>query len=776
MLGKPKLEHPALICLLLAMATMAVFLPVVGLDITNYDDPDYVTHPRVQTGLTWESLSWAFTHAHSGNWHPLTSISHMLDFQLYGLKPAGHHLTNLLFHATNSLLLFLLLRGLTGAVWRSACVAALFALHPLHVESVAWVAERKDVLSAFFGLLSLLAYARYTQAAVAPLASHASRMIHHPRSFFYLLALSFFAMGLMSKPMLVTWPCAMLLLDYWPLRRFELATLWRLVVEKVPFFALSAASCVVTFAVQKAWGAVVPLEHAPLGLRFLNALVCYFGYIWKLVRPTNLAVIYPYVRNWPPGDVIVSLLVLAAITILALWQRKARPFLLVGWAWYLGTLVPVIGLVQVGNQAMADRYTYLPAIGLFLMLVWGIAEIIGARPGCRAVAALSATAMLTACSLLTQAQVMVWQNTETLFQHALAVTTNNFVAYNSLGFYFSTQREADKAKRYFHAGLAVNPACQFAWEGLANVLIEQGKLDEAISDCQAALQLNPGMAEAHGTLGLALIKQGKTNEAVAQYSEAIRLRPDYAPAHYNLANALAAQGEIEQARQHYQESLRSDPSSPDAHNNLAYMLAREGKLDEAVSQFKAALALRPALWNAHYGLADALDKQRNYEAAAKEFSEVLRLKPDHAQAHYRLAVTLNRTGRIIEAMQHYRATLLRLPDFAPALDRLAWILATSPNPQLRDGAQAVELAERACKVTEYKHPIMVGTLAAAYAEAGRFPEAVNSAEKAHSLAQALGQKEFARRSQQFLELFEASRPYHEGGGRRSDGGDRTSDL
>ncbi len=691
----------------------------------------------------------------------------MLDCQLYWLKPAGHHLTNLLFHVTNSLLLFLLLRGLTGAVWRSACVAALFALHPLHVESVAWVAERKDVLSAFFGLLSLLAYARYTQAAAAPLVPHTSRIIHHPRSFFYLLALAFFAMGLMSKPMLVTWPCAMLLLDYWPLRRFELATLWRLVLEKVPFFALSAASCVVTFAVQKAWGAVVPLEHVPLGLRFLNALVCYFGYIWKLVWPTDLAVIYPYVRSWPPGDVIVSMLVLVAITFLAFWQRKARPFLLVGWAWYLGTLVPVIGLVQVGNQAMADRYTYLPAIGLFLMLVWGIAEIIGSRPGRRAVVALSATAMLTACSLLTQAQVMVWQNTETLFQHALAVTTNNFVAYNSLGFYFSTQREADKAKRYFRAALAVNPVCQFAWEGLASVLIEQGKLDEAISDCQAALQLNPGMAQAHGTLGLALIKQGKTNEAVAQYSEAIRLRPDYAPAHYNLANALAAQGQIEQARQHYQESLRSDPSSPDAHNNLAYMLARQGKLDEAVSQFKAALALRPALWNAHYGLADALDKQRNYEAAAKEFSEVLRLKPDHAQAHYRLAVTLNRTGKIIEAMQHYRATLLRLPDFAPALDRLAWILATSPNPQLRDGAQAVELAERACKVTEYKQPIMVGTLAAAYAEVGRFPEAVNSVEKAHSLAQALGQKDFARRSQQFLELFGASRPYHDSLGQSS---------
>ncbi len=749
------------------MAALAVFLPVVGLDFTNYDDPDYVTHPRIQAGLTWESVSWAFTHAHSGNWHPLTSISHMLDCQLYGLKPAGHHLTNLLFHTTNSLLLFLLLRGLTGAVWRSACVAALFALHPLHVESVAWVAERKDVLSAFFGLLSLLAYARYTQEAASPLAPHCSRMIHHPRSFFYLLALAFFTMGLMSKPMLVTWPCAMLLLDYWPLRRFQLATLWRLVVEKLPFFALSAASCVVTFAVQKAWGAVVPLEHVPLGLRVLNALVCYFGYIWKMVWPTDLAVIYPYVRNWPPGHVLVSLLVLGAITFLAFRQRKARPFLLVGWAWYLGTLVPVIGLVQVGNQAIADRYTYLPAIGLFLMLVWGIAEIIGGRPGRRAVAALLATAMLTACSLLTQTQVMVWQNTETLFQHALAVTTNNFVAYNSLGFYFSAQREADEAKRYFRAALAVNPACQFAWEGLASVLIEQGKLDEAISDCQAALQLNPGMAEAHSTLGLALMKQGKTNEAVGQYSEAIRLRPDFAPAHYNLANALATQGQIEQARKHYQESLRSDPSSPDTHNNLAYMLAREGKLDQAVSQFKAALALRPALWNAHYGLADALDKQRKYDAAAKEFSEVLRLKPDHAQAHYRLAVTLNRTGKIIEAIQHYRETLRRLPDFAPALDRLAWILATSSNPQLRDGAQAVELAERACKVTEYKQPIMVGTLAAAYAEAGRFPEAVNLAEKAHSLAQALGQKEFAQRSQQFLELFGAGRPYRDNLGQAS---------
>ena len=749
---KLKLDYPVLIALLLALAVAAVYLPVVGFNFTNYDDTFYVTgNPQVLKGLTWEGVSWAFTRGYSANWHPVTWMSHMLDCQLYGLNPAGHHLTNLLLHAANSVLVFLLLRYLTGATWRSACVAALFALHPLHVESVAWVAERKDVLSAFFGLLSLLAYARYAQGRsqnvecrtpvpAPPNTHHASRItVHVSRlasrpSMFYLLSLIFFALGLMSKPMLVTWPCVLLLLDFWPLRRFELSTirsqlptLLRLVREKVPFFALSAVSSVITFLVQQAWGGVVPLEHVPLELRLPNVPVSYLRYLGKLVWPTDLAVIYPYIRGWPAAVILGALLVLAGATLLALWQHERRRYLLAGWAWFLGVLVPVIGLVQVGNQSIADRYTYLPSIGFFILVVWGAAELVGANPARRFIGGAAAAAMLTACALLAQAQALCWQNTETLFRHALAVTSGNVVAHNSLGFYYAAHSKAEEAKRAFRAALAVQPSCQYSWQGLGMALIEQRKYGEAIAACRAALEVDPRMASAHSTLGLALMKLGQTNDAMWHYTEALRLQPELADAQYNLANALAGHGQIEAASKHYEASLRSDPSSADGHNNLAYMLAREGKLDRAESEFRSALALRPDLWQAHYGLAALFVRQ----------------------------------GKVQEAMRQYHATLAIRPDFVEVLTRLAWLLAVHPDLHLRNGTQAVELAERACRLTQYGQPTVLMTLAAAYAEMGRFAEAVSSAQKAQSLAQVAGQTKLARRNQQLLELFQAGQPYRE---------------
>ena len=440
----------------LVLAVCAVYLPVIWLDFTNYDDPAYVLeNVAIQDGVTWPALQWAFTHSHSANWHPVTWLSHMLDCQLYGLKPAGHHLTSVLFHTANTLLLFGLLNSLTGALWRSACVAALFALHPLHVESVAWIAERKDVLSAFFGLLCLWAYGRYATNVGSPVSR---------RQWFYLLSLLFFALGLMSKPMLVTWPCVLLLMDFWPLRRFHFGNaeptarniqhgasdqeraakneLPALLLEKIPFFATSVTVCIITIIFQKAAAAVAPLAEAPLLPRVLNALLAYFRYLQKLIWPNRLSVFYLDSGNSPIAMVLVATALLAAVTWLVWRLRKTRPWLIVGWAWYLGTLVPVIGLVKVGNQSMADRYTYLPAIGLFIIIVWTVADFVNGNFKYKTAVALSATWILTAFSLVAQKQVMFWQNTETLFRHSLAVTENNYVAYNSLGFYLADLGES----------------------------------------------------------------------------------------------------------------------------------------------------------------------------------------------------------------------------------------------------------------------------------------------------------------------------------------------
>jgi len=776
MLEKPKLVRPGPIILVLALTVVGVFLPVIGLDFTNYDDPDYVIENRpVLAGLTLKSLGWAFTHSHSANWHPLTWISHMLDCQLYGLNPAGHHFTSLLFHAANSLLLFLLLRSMTGAIWPSACVAVAFALHPLRVESVAWVSERKDVLSAFFGLLCLWAYAKYVKATAArslksdieeELAGRSADRILRRR--YQVLALIAFALGLLSKPMLVTWPFVMLLLDYWPLHRFEvsglrsqLPILKRLLIEKIPFFALSAASCVVTVLVQKAAGA---LASAPVGTRILNALVCYFRYIFKLVWPTRLAVLYPEVPHWPVSQVLIAAFALATITLLTLWQIKRRPWLFAGWAWYLGTLVPVIGLVKVGSQSMADRYTYLTTIGLLIMLVWSVAELVSKVPKLWPIVGIGFGAVMLACTFTTDSQLLYWRNTDTLFRHAIAVTRNNYVAYSSLAFYYADHQEMRQAENCLRASLAINPEQYQAWNKLGSVLIDERRYDEALAASERAISLDPHFAPAHSTLGLALMKVGRTNEAVAEYSEALRLRPDFAPAHYNLANALAAQGQFEQAREHYSASLQSDPDSAaaaDAHNNLGYMLAREGNLDGAVSEFRAAIARRPRSWQAQYGLGETLARQAKLDEAAAAFSAVLAMRPAHPLAHYQLALILTRQAKTRDALPHFHEAIRLSPNFADALNRLAWILATHPDPQIRKAGEAVALAERGCEVTGYKKPITLQTLAAAYAEAGRFDEAVSTAEKAQRLLATSNQEELVRRNEKLLELFRVGNAYRE---------------
>ena len=616
-----------LLALLLALATLALYWPVTRHDFINYDDDLYVTaNVHVQNGLTLENLKWAFSHVVLGNWHPVTVLSHMLDCRLFGLQPWGHHLTSLLLHALNTALVFLLLRTLTGAVWRSLLVAALFGWHPLRVESVAWVAERKDVLSAGFGFLSLLCYARYARGTESRIQNPESRNRKAEARRIasgYWLALLFFACGLMSKPMLVTWPFVMLLLDYWPLKRFAGGQLKvtgspapnlqpstfnsQLLTEKIPFFVLAAAASLVTYLVQKQEGAVMTVDHFPPGARAGNALMAYGRYLGKTFWPADLAVFYPHPGYWPRAEVLLAGVLLAGLSALVLVKRRRQPYLLVGWLWFVGTLAPVIGLVQVGEQAMADRYTYIPSVGVLIMSVWGAYELTRRWRHQVILLALASAVALILCFALTREQLGYWQDSETLFRHALDVTQNNHIAHNNLGDALLEKGQADDAIRQFQEVIRLKPNDADAYNNLGNALGEQGRIDEAISDYHEALRLKPDNASAHYSLGAALEAKGQTDGAISQYQEALRLNPDDVAAHNNLGNAYLNKGQTDEAISQYQEAIRIKPDYPDAHNNLGVALGRKGQLDEAISQFQEAIRLKPDYPNAQSNLAQALE-------------------------------------------------------------------------------------------------------------------------------------------------------------------------
>jgi tetratricopeptide (TPR) repeat protein len=642
-----------LIAALLALVTIALYWPATGHDFVNFDDNLYVLdNPHVTSGLTWESLKWAFfkPDVSFGYWHPLTLLSHMLDCQLFGLNPWGHHLTSVLLHALNTVLVFLLLRRLTGATWRSLWVAALFAWHPLHVESVAWVAERKDVLSACFGLLALVFYARYAQVQSQPPESrntfHVSRFTFHV-SLFYLLSLSLFALGLLSKPMLVTLPFVLLLLDYWPLRRLQIENqnstiknLLPLLREKLPFFALAAASSVLTFVLSKHGGALTAGEEIPLGARAGNALISYCRYLGKLFWPTHLAFFYPHPGLWPLAMVLLAGALLLGLSGLFWAQRRRSPFLLMGWLWFVGMLVPAIGLIQVGEFAMADRYTYLPSLGVLILAVWGAYEL--ARPWRPALLALSvaASAAIILCLVLTRQQLGYWQDSETLFRHALDVTEDNWLAYNSLGVTLSAKDQTDDAIRQFQDALRLKPDYADAHNNLGIALLKQGQTDDAIRQYQETIRLRPNDAGACNNLGVALARKGQTAEAIPQFQEAIRLNPDYADAHYNLGVALYTIGQLDDAIRQFQQAVRLRPGNADAHNNLGYALDQQGQTDAAIRQLHEALRLKPDYAEAHNNLGAALVKKGQTDDAIRQFQEALRLKPDDAEARTNLARAL----------------------------------------------------------------------------------------------------------------------------------------
>ncbi len=584
------ISKPVFICVLLASATLAVFWPVTRCDFVNFDDPDYFfSNVHVRAGLTWNGVIWAFRTAYASNWHPLTWLSLMLDAKLFGQGPAGPHFTNLLFHTADTILLFLLLRKLTAAVWRSAFVAALFALHPLHVESVAWISERKDVLSAFFALLAIFCYARFAGESKA--RTEKSKM-------FYVLALLMFACGLMSKPMLVTLPFVLMLLDWWPLQRFNLQGsafgLQSLLLEKIPFFALSAVSCVVTFVVQKKSGAVASLAGFSVTDRIENAFVSYARYLGKALWPDPLAVPYPIPAHWELSLVIYSVTLLAGLTATAVLFARKFPFMFTGWFWFAGMLVPVVGVVQVGNQAMADRYTYLPLVGLFVIFTWGAGALCANWRVPRTPVFLAAAIILAACAMRARIQTGCWQDSGTLFSHALAVTQNNYVACNNLGTWFSKRGQIPEAMACYRLSLQINPGNPDVLYDLGNAFSKIGDWDQAADHYRRALQNNPGQADVLDNLGFALAAKKQFPEAVASFEAALKLDPDFADAHNNLATVFFMQHLFDEAAQHYREAVRLTPDNAQIYANLGDTLVRLGKIPDAAQNYRQALRLNPA--------------------------------------------------------------------------------------------------------------------------------------------------------------------------------------
>jgi protein O-mannosyl-transferase len=676
----------------LAVATVAVFWPVSRHEFVNYDDPAYVSYNAVvQQGVTWPGVKWAFSelHGEATYWHPVTWLSHMLDCQIFGLRPAGHHLSSLVLHTLNALLLFALLRRTTGRRGASAMVAALFALHPLQVDSVAWIAERKNVLSTLFGLLCLWSYVKYVEESKGlSLKSkvetgatfHVSHFTFHVFRF-YALSLLFFALGLMSKPMLVTLPLVMLWLDYWPLKRiaecglrsaesgatrgrprsaphvsrFTFHIALRLLAEKVPFLALSLGSSLVTIRAHAALGALMSAEALPVPYRLANAVVACALYLRKLAWPVDLSVFYLHPGRWPAETVVGSTLLLLGVTALAVWQRRRRPYLIAGWLWFLVMLLPVIGLVQAHVQAMADRFAYLPAIGIFVMVVWAAADWLAGRREGWFLAAL----VLAGCVVGTELQLRHWRNSLTLLQRAVEVEPGNSVARVMLGNAFLERRQFEGALREFQAATRLRPDYPDAWVRAGTVLIEQGKPADALPYLLQAAQLAPGWPEVQRRLGQALMRQGRRAEARAVYQNLARMMPATAEARRDLADMLGEGEQFAEAVQYYQEALR--------------------------------------------------------------------LKP----------------------------------DFAPVLNNLALLRASCPEAEFRNGPGAVQLAETACRLTQRRDPSFLGTLAAAYAEAGRFPDAIRTIQEAMSVAKASGASAFLPSQAKMLEQFRAGKPYRQ---------------
>ena len=603
------------IYLLLAGLTFVTYKQVLHHQFIDFDDNVYVAeNPHIQKGLTFENIRSAFTTGRASNWHPITWLSHIADYEMFGLNPWGHHLVNVLLHTANTLLLFGVLNVMTGStsslqagsVWQSAFVAVLFALHPLHIESVAWVAERKDVLSGLFFMLTVAAYLRY---------------VRQTGTKWYLLTILLFALGLMTKPMLVTLPFVLLLLDWWPLKRLQnKKDIYLLVIEKVPFFVLSAVSSVVTFLVQQSTGAVSTMEKFPPATRIANAMVSYMVYLEKMVWPSRLAVLYPYpVGGLPVQQVIKAVLLLTGISYLVIRLARNHKYLLVGWLWYAGTLVPVIGLVQVGSQAMADRYTYLPSIGIFIMVAWGFDELLTGRRWRETALGVSAVAVLLVLSTCTGAQLRYWQNSVTLFEQALKVTSNNHTAYNNLGVAYIKLGRYKEAAENCKEAIKIRPNYARAYDNLGVAYFMLNRYNEAIENCERAIKIRPNYAEAYNDAATVYGRLGRYNDAIERYKQAVRIKPDYAEAQYNLGTTYGSLGRYNEAIEAYREAIKIRPNYAEAYNNLGTAYDQLGRHNEALEAYKQAVKIKPDLVEAHYNLGMAYLVSDDRGSALEEY-------------------------------------------------------------------------------------------------------------------------------------------------------------
>jgi tetratricopeptide (TPR) repeat protein len=788
------MRRELVICVFIVAATLAVYGQVARHDFVNFDDDIYVyENPRVRAGLAWGGVAWAFTTTRAEFWHPLTWLSHMLDCELFGAWSGGHHLMSVFLHILNSLLIFLLLRRITGDVGPSAMVALLFALHPLHVESVASTAQRKDVLSTLFGMLTLLAYMRYCE---------------RPAAGRYVLVLALLTLGLMSKPMLMTLPFVLLMLDFWPLARFSWAPqspsrqqpfprtkTSRLVAEKLPLLLIAVVFGLLTVWAQQKAGLVESLEGRPLPVRLANAITSLVIYIKAMFLPYQLAPFYPYPTEFPLWKTVGAGLLLTVVTGLAFWHARKAPYLVVGWLWYLVTLLPVIGLVQTAAFARADRYTYIPLIGLFILICWGLPSLPGRFRSQQRM--LTLTALICAITLIVTArhQVSHWKDSVTLWEHTLRVTNSNALAHNNLGLALQERGRTEEATRHYREALRIDPALHNAHGNLGNALLKQGKREEGMRHYEEALRINPASAKVHNNLGNEWMAQGETGKAIQHYEEALRIMPEEAATHSNLGNALMTEGRQEEAIGHYREALRINPEFAKAHNNLGLALAQKGRRGDGIVHFREALRLDPGYADAHYNLGLSIAEQGRLGEAAHHYRQAVTISPQHTralyelgvvsfkqgrrgeaiahfrrllalntenpEAHRNLAMVLTDQGKHEEAIDHYREAIRLRPDDPSSYNNLAWIRATHPDPALRNGAEAVDLAEKACQLWGSGEVDLLDTLAAALAEAGRFSEAVATIEQAISLATSRGPEEQTHELERRLEGYRAGQPYRQ---------------
>jgi protein O-mannosyl-transferase len=652
---------------LLVALTLVLYWPVRNHGFTALDDQEYVSENRqVQAGLTVAGVRWAFTSTVGSNWHPLTWISHMLDTQLFGPAPGSQHLVNVLIHGFNAALVFVVLRSLTGALWRSAVVAALFAAHPLHVESAAWISERKDVLSVAFGLLALRAYQRY---------------VARPGPGGYLLVAALFTLGLLAKPMLVTLPFVFLLLDFWPLGRLRTGARdgVRLLTEKVPLLLVSIAASLVTYSVQDQAQSIMSAERYPSSLRVANAVVSYAAYLGKTLWPQGLAIFYPWLRqDLSAAKIAGCALGLAAITATIGAAARSRPYLATGWLWYLGTLVPVIGFVQAGGQSMADRYTYLPSIGVFLLLTWESHSRAGRLRQYRILSAAAALAIVAALALAARSQIALWRSDATLFEHAVRVTRDNYFAHYGLGHSFVAQGRHREAEAEYREALRIKPRAAIAHFSLGALLLAEGRDEEALQHFAETIRLKPGYADAHYNSGVIHQRRGEFEQAIAAYGQALRGDPGHARAHINLGNLLDRQGRSTLAESHFREAVKADPNLAEGHFSLGRLFLTQSKPEAAAAAFQAALRVREDYPEARSGLGLALAGQGKLSEAAEQFARLLRQDPGNAGACFLMGNILMAQGRFEDAAGYYRQALKSRPDFPEA--RLNLALAASRLP------------------------------------------------------------------------------------------------